>query len=298
MIKILFIFLLSISFLQASCKDYKLLGSDNQNRVEINSKDTIVWDEQDGVWSVSKPINKVKLTSSTCKNSGYILLNNNDITYKSLLHHKNYYDLKKGWNYFTTPKDGVDVTKTFLDAEFVYVYDKRSRAWAGYSPKDTLMKKIKQTRILELKYIEPNRGFYVLSSKAMRVAISSKVANEQCQKIMKNKNYDIIYDSGIDKAFSYNGIKSVALASRYFSHNRKNIYNDSRIIIIVPKLKKLSTNKTPKKYGPAIPKMMIHFNEAYQEQQFYAYDFLNESCHMGYFPSKRKPPAPTMKKLK
>jgi len=285
------------SFLNAdSC--YLLGGNNSNSSGVIKIKNSIFWFYKDGRWIVSPPQESIDLSKLECNSRDYILINDEMISYTTPSYDKEFYSIKKGWNYFTTPKDGVDVTKTFLDAEFVYVYDKRSRAWAGYSPKDTLMKKIKQTRILELKYIEPNRGFYVLSSKAMRVAISSKVANEQCQKIMKNKNYDIIYDSGIDKAFSYNGIKSVALASRYFSHNRKNIYNDSRIIIIVPKLKKLSTNKTPKKYGPAIPKMMIHFNEAYQEQQFYAYDFLNESCHMGYFPSKRKPPAPTMKKLK
>ncbi len=275
-----------------------LLGSDKQNQVNISSKDTIVWDKQDGIWSVSKPKNEVKLTSSTCKDSGYVLLNNNEMIYKAAPYNKSYYDLKKGWNYFTTPKNGVDVAKTFLDVEFVYVYDKRSQAWASYSPKDTLMQKIKQTRILELKYIEQGRGFYVLSSKAMRVAIASIVPNEQCQKFLKDINYDVIYDSGIDKAFTYNDIKSLSLSSRYFSHNREGVYNDSRVMIMVAKPKKLSKNKTPKKYAPAVPKMIILFNEAYQEQQFYAYDFLNNTCHVGYFPSKKKPPAPTMKILK
>ena len=298
MTKYLLILLLSLSYLQATCKEYTLLGSENQNQTQINSKDSIVWDKQDNVWSVSKPKNSVNLTSSTCKESGYVLVSNSNMAYKTLLHHTNYYDLKEGWNYLTAPKDGVDVTKTFMDAEFVYVYDKRSSAWAGYSPKKELMSKIKSTRILELRYIEPKRGFYVLSQKAMRVAIASKLPNAQCQKFMQNSNFDVIYDSGIDKAFSFNGIKSAAVASRYFSHTRKGVYNDSRVAIMVPKLKKLSTNKIAKKYAPAVPKIMIHFNEAYADKKFYAYDYLNESCHKGYFPSKRKPPAPTMETVK
>lgn len=298
MTKILFVFLLSISFLHASCKEYKLLGLEKQNQTNINYKNTIVWDKKDTSWSASTPAKSYNLTEKTCKDSGYLLVANSDKSYKTLLHHTDYYGLKKGWNYLSTPKDGVDVAKTFSDAEFVYVYDKRSQAWAGYSPKKELMSKIKSTRILELRYIEPKRGFYVLSDKAMRVEIASKLANTQCQKIMKNKNYDVIYDSGIEKASSFNDIKSVALASRNFSHTREGIYNDSRIAIMVPKIKKLSTNKKARKYGPAVPKMMIHFNEAYADKEFYAYDYLNESCHQGYFPSKRKPPAPTMKKLK
>ncbi len=293
----LLILLLSLSYLEASCKEYTLLGLDNQSQTNINFKDTVVWDKKDVSWSVSSPLKSYSLTKKTCKDSGYVLVANNDKAYKTLLHDKDYYRLKKGWNYLTTPKDGVDIAKTFLDAEFVYVYDKHSSVWAGYSAKEDLMKKIKSTRILELKYIEPKRGFYVLSNKETRVSIASKLPNSKCQKIMKDKNYDVIYDSGLDKAFSFNSIKSVALASRYFSHNRKGVYNDSRVVIMVPKLEKLSTNKIPKKYGPAVPKMMIHFNEAYAEQKFFAYDYLNESCHEGYFPSNKRPPAPTMTKV-
>jgi hypothetical protein len=159
------------------------------------------------------------------------------------------------------------------------------------------MDKIAKKRILELRYIEPNRGFYVLSDKAMRVGISSKLPNAQCQKIMNDKNYETIFDSGIDDAYTYNATKTTGLKSRNFSHMRKGVYNDSRIAIMLPKLK-LSKDKKVYKYGPAIPKMMIHFNKAYQEMEFYAYDFLNESCHKGYFPSKKKPPAPMLKEIK
>lgn len=297
MTKLLLTLLLTITYSQASCKEYKLLGLENQSQTDINYKDTIVWNKKGSTWSVSVPLKSYKLTKKTCKDSGYVLVANNDMAYKTLLHHKNYYDLKKGWNYITTTKDGVDVAQTFKDVEFVYVYDKRSQAWAGYSPKEELKKKMKSTRILELRYLEPRRGFYVLSSKDQRVNISSKLPSTQCQKIMNDKNYDVIFDSGIDAEFSYNPIKSIAFASRYHSHNRKGIYNDSRVVIMTPKLKKLSTNKITKKYGPAIPKIMIYFNEAYAEQEFYSYDFLNEDCRKGYFPSKRKPPAPMMKKV-
>ncbi len=298
MTNFILIVLLSLSSLQANCKDYILLGSQTQNQLYIDSKDSVVWDKQDNIWSISKPKDRVTLTNSICKDSGFVLLNNDEMNYKALLHHRNYYNIEEGWNYVTTPEDGVDVAKTFLDVEFVYVYDKRSKAWAGYSPKEELMKKIKSTRILELKYIEPKRGFYILSNKAKRVTIVSKVPNTECQVVMKNRNYDVIYDSGIDRVFSYNSIKSIAVASRYFSHNREGIYNDSRVAVIVPRLKKLSKNKKPKKYGPAIPKMMIHFNEAYSGEEFYAYDYLNESCHKGHFPSDKRPPAPSMKEIK
>ena len=298
MTKILLSILLSLTYLQASCKDYKLLGLENKNQTDINYKDTIVWDKKGSTWSVSIPLKNHKLTKKTCKDSGYVLVPNNEMAYKTLLHHKNFYNLKKGWNYITTPKDGVDVEQTFTDSEFVYVYDKRSRAWAGYSSKDELVKKMKSTRILELKYIEPNSGFYVLSSKDQRVNISSKLPSAECQQIMNDKNYDVIFDSGIDAEFSYNPIKSIALASRYFSHQRKGIYDDSRVAIMTPKLKKLSSNNKAKRYGPAIPKVMIHFNEAYEEKEFYSYDFLNETCRKGYFPSKRKPPAPMMSEVK
>jgi hypothetical protein len=294
MIKIILAFVLSLTYIQASCKDYKLLGADKNNLFNINSKDTTIWDMKNNTWSVSKPTDK--LDDSKCKSKGYILVNNNDYKYKTLLHPKNYYNVKKGWNYFTTPKDGVDVARTFSDAEFVYVYDPRSQAWAGYSPKKDLMEKIRSTRILELKYIEPKRGFYVLSDKAMRVGVMSKLPSKQCQKIMQNKNFDVIYDSGIDPEFSYNAIKSIALKSRNYSHTRKGVYNDSRIAIMTPKVK-LSKDKKVYKYGPAIPRMMIHFNKAYQERDFYAYDFLEESCVKGYFPSKQKPPASVLKKL-
>ena len=43
---------------------------------------------------------------------------------------------------------------------------------------------------------------------------------------------------------------------------------------------------------------VAYFNEAYAEHEFYSYDYLNESCRKGYFPSKRKPPAPAMKLVK
>jgi hypothetical protein len=298
MTKYLLSLLLLTIYIQADCKDYKLLGAKNENQKNISTQDTIKWDISAGEWSVSQPFKSLTLNQDACKDRGYILINDNSVKYKTLLHHKNYYDLKKGWNYFSTPKEGVDVARTFSDAEFVYVYDARSKAWAGYSPKKELMDKIKSTRILELKYIEPKRGFYVLSNKAVRTEISSKLANEQCQKIMNDKNFDVIYDSGIDADFSYNGIKSIALKSRNHSHMRKGVYNDSRVAIMTPKIKKLSKNKKAKKYAPAIPKMMIHFNEAYADHEFYAYDFLNETCHKGFFPSKKRPPAPMMKKIK
>jgi len=298
MTKFLLSILLTLTYLQASCKEYELLGAQSQNQTSFNSKDTIVWDKVDSVWSVSKPLKNYVLTSKICKESGFVLVANNKKVYKTLIHKKNYYDIKKGWNTFNAPINGIDVANTFKDVDFVFTYDKHSGSWAGYSSKTNLIQKIKSTRILELRYIEPKIEFYVLSSKNKKTKISSKVPNAQCQKIMRDKNYDVIIDSGIDKGVTFNSIQSIALASRYHSHNRKGIYNDTRIIIMVPKVKNLSKNKTPKKYGPAIPKMMILFNEAYEEKEFYSYDFLNAECRKGYFPSKKRPPAPSLSKVK
>ena len=298
MTKFFLSFLLTLSALQANCNNYALLGAPSSKEISKDFKDTIVWTKENSRWEHSQPQQNFSLQSSLCKTTGYVLLNNNKANFSAPLHHSNIYRIKRGWNYFSTPKDGVDVEKTFKDVEFVYVYDKRSATWAGYSPKADLMKKITDTRILRLKYIEPNRAFYVLATKSQKVDIISKLPNAQCQALMKNKNFELLYDSGVDDAFTFNASKSVGLRSRYRSHTRKGVYNDSRVLIIIPKIKKLSPNKKYKKYGPAIPKMMVHFNEAYRDQIFYAYDFLEESCRKGVFPSQRVPPAPVMKKVK
>lgn len=228
----------------------------------------------------------------------YILLNQDSSYHKEVLYQHNYYDIKEGWNTLTTPKEGVDVQKTFLDGEAIYVHDKHTKLWAAYSSSKVLMQKMHKDTLLELRYIEPNKEFYVLSKKAMRVAIRFKLPNKACQKIMKNPHYELLENSGTAEVMSYNKDKTLAFASRYFSHQRKGIYNDSRVLLMIPKLTYFSKDTKLKRYAPALPKIRIVFNKAYVDKEFYAYDYLNERCYKGYFPSKKRPPAPTMQTIK
>ena len=298
MTKFFLTFLLSLSALQADCSNYTLLGTPDSKEISKDFKNTLIWTKEKNSWSLSKPIENFSLSSTVCKTAGYVLLNNKQVNFNAPLYKEESYRVKRGWNTLSTPKDGLDVAKTFKDAEFVYVYDKRSNVWAGYSPRADLMKKIVSSQLLALKYIEPHRAFYVLSTKSMKTDIVSKVSNAQCQALMKNKKYELLFDSGTDDTFTFNAKRTIGLRSRYFSHTRRGVYNDSRVMVIVPKLKKLSANKNYKKYGPAIPKMMLLFNEAYAGETFYAYDFLEESCRKGVFPSRKAPPAPVMQKVK
>jgi hypothetical protein len=298
MTKFFLTFLLSLSALQADCSNYALLGAPDSKEISKDFKNSLVWTKEKNNWSLSKPIENFSLSSSVCKTTGYVLLNNDKANFRAPLYKESSYKIKRGWNLLNTPQEGVDVAKTFQNVEFVYVYDKRSSLWAAYSPRADLMKKIKESKLLTLKYIEPRRAFYVLATKSMKTTIHSKVPNAQCQALMKNKNYEILYDSGIDNAFTFNTDTTLGLRSRNFSHTRRGVYNDSRVMIIVPKLKKYAADKTYRKYGPAIPKMMLLFNAAYAEKEFYAYDFLEESCRKGFFPSPKAPPAPVMLKVK
>jgi len=292
MMKIFSLFTLFSIYLQALCPEYRVLGLQDKHKIAIASQDAIVWEREDGSWSVRE----ANVTEAPCKESGYLLLNNMEYK-RAALYDKSYYTLKKGWNYLQAPKDGVDVAKTFTDVEFVYIYDRRSKRWAGYSLDATLMRKIKAAKILTLKYIEPHEGFYLLTAQAMRVEIFSSLPSTSCQRIMKSGAYELIYDSGIEPDLSYNSSGSVGVASRYRSHTRRGVYNDSRVLVMVPKLKSLSKEQRLQKYAPAIPKIAIYFNSAYRNKAFYVYDYLDRLCYKGYFPSKRSPPRPVLKKI-
>lgn len=293
--KFLLTLLVALSYLQASAQECRYLGS-TKSSLDLDSKEALLWKREHSSWSVS--IAPSPLQNFKCSSGEYLLLKSGDSKSSRLLHHKNFYAIKKGWNSLTSPKDGVDVAKTFSNVEFVYIYEPRSKLWAGYSPKKELMQKMKSAKILELKYIEPKKSFFLLSEKAMRVAIASKAPNKECQKIIDSKEYELLQNSGASQKMSYNGSKTLAFSSRYFSHQREGIYNDSRVLLMVPKIQKFSKTKKLKKYGPAVPKIMIEFNEAFIGREFYAYDYLNESCYKGYFPSKKRPPSPTLKKVK
>jgi hypothetical protein len=84
--------------------------------------------------------------------------------------------------------------------------------------------------------------------------------------------------------------------SRYFSHHEKGIYNDTRIVLIYPKLE--AKTKRSYKYGPAMPKTFFEFSKEYEAKKFFVYDFKEQKCFEGIFPSMQIPPFPTLKEIK
>ena len=298
--QLLLLALLFSAILQADCSKLKLLSLKNQKFSSITSQNSIIWQEQDEQWSASKPLRSLELQKYKCKNDGYVLVNSQNINNKSaILHASSEYDLKKGWNYLHTPKNGLDVVKTFTNNEavkFVYVYDQRSKAWAGFSAVDSINKELQNTRILSLKYIEPYTNFYAYSSKAIKLNIEYTDMLSIC----KNKldlEHSMLFSSGANEKFSFDEKKTIGVKSRYLSHYRKGIYNDTRMALIYPKVK---TSAFPKllRYGPASPRMMINYAKEYEDKEFYVFDYFNKSCYKGIFPSMKRPPVPTLKKLK
>lgn len=297
---ILFCVLVFSLNLQANCSSFFLLGSTNQSvKQTIISENTIVWKSSKKRWSDSKPYNKVVLENLSCDDSAYLLINNNDISYETPNYGKNSYSLKRGWNYLHSHENGVDIEKTFKGnnfINFVYVYDKPTQAWAGFSPQKNLQSIMQDTRILSLKKIEPNRGFYVYATRSINVNIQSVEISSSCKKIINNNKFTTLTNSGTNNAKTYNKDKTISIKSRYLSHHRIGIYDETRIMFIYPRLE--SKTKDINKYGPANPKALIEYSEAYEEKKFYMFDFKQEKCFEGRFPSKMVPPFSSLKELK
>lgn len=297
----IFVFLLSFTTILSASQWY-LLGDKNQKYSGVlKTKNSIVWTDRDGNWSVSKPQDNLNLSDITKKDIGYILINNDETDYNTKGYRDDSYNLKKGWNYIGSHIDGVDIEETFKDSgsvEFIYVYEKLSQAWAGYSPDDELMDKILDTRIISLRYIEPNIGFYVYAKKDTKVDIKSTIVNEICQKKIDDSAFEVLLDSGVDDGTSYNKRKSIGVKSRYLSHHKRGVYNDTRVMLIYPKLKLLDKKENMLAYGPAKPKSKINFNKAYEGKTFYMYDYHTKECYEGILPSVKIPPFSVLKKLK
>lgn len=297
-----FILLLTTVFtlsLQADCNLYKLLGTEQQSIHKIDSNNTIIWDKTELGWSVSKPQNELDISKMNCKESGYLLINNDKYSYKTPVYSSKFYELKKGWNYLYSYEDGINVTETFSEdevVEFVYVYDRLSSAWAGYSPNKKIQKSMQNTRILLLKTIEPGIGFYVYATKDSRVKITSNSINSTCQKLVEDKKFAYIVASGLESTAVYNKQKSLGLKSRYVAHYIRGIYNDTRVLLIYPKFTTVS--KTTNRYGPAEPKSFIEFAKEYEDKKFYMYDYKFQKCYEGVFSSRKTPPSATLKELK
>lgn len=213
------------------------------------------------------------------------------------LNPSNKYIIKKGWNKFFTPKDGIDVIKTFQNIstiKFVLTYDRVSKLWAGFTLEQSMLVDIK--KMLLLKYLEPNVTFFILSDRDVMLETKHSSINSICKKIMHDKKYNFIIDSGIDDKPTYAKDDSIAVMPRYRSHFTRGVYDDTRIVLIYPKIK--TDKNASKKYGPAEPFILLKYAKEYENTKFYIYDYLQNRCSSGIFPSRKMPPSPFLKELK
>ena len=216
-------------------------------------------------------------------------------TDNSPLFEGNRYTFKTGWNRVSTPKEGVDVKKSFQNIaaiQWVVAYDPLSDTWASFSPQGREISK----EIALLEYLEPSKSFFVLAQEESEVAIKSHTMNAVCQKYKEDPEYLFVLDSGNDKDVTLSEAGDIALQSRYLTHLERGKFSDTRIALIYPKLK--STQKRNLLYGPAIPRMQIGFSKEYEGKKFYTYDYKTQECYIGVFPSPKIPPLPFLKALK
>ena len=212
----------------------------------------------------------------------------------SKLHTTSFYELKKGWNSLIAPADGINVVETFHDAskiKYVLTYYKLGKLWAIYAPRESF------NDMLFLKYLEPKVTFFVLAKKDVKIEIKSNHVSSTCASLLNDTNkYAFVTDSGIHRDYTLSHDARMLLQSRYYSHHDRGIYNDTRVTLIYPKIK--SDKKKIFKYGPANPKVAIKFPKAYEGRLFYIYDYKQEKCFEGHFPSEKIPPFPILKELK
>ena len=217
--------------------------------------------------------------------------------HSSSLHKQNSYKLVKGWNQLTTPKDGIDVIKTFENistVKFVVTYDSESKYWAGFTLDQTILKDLK--KMLLLKYLEPNVIFFVLATEKTSVDVKYNFMNKRCSNILLSGRYHALYDSGLTTENKKESNADMIFSSRYHSHEYRGFYDDTRVALFYPKLK--TTSKATLKYGPAEPTVMFHYAKEYAQKKFFVYDFLEKNCYEGTFPSRKYPPLPVLTKLK
>jgi len=298
MIKTFFTTFFLLLLFHSSTQAY-ILGSKIQKPQILNFKNSIVWSYDGKEWSVSKPLNELNVTQKHFDNNHIVLVNNDNFSYREPLHKKNSYTLKKGWNYLATPENGADVVKTFSvhsEVKFVFLYDKRSHIWAGYSADKSLQEKLNSTRMIALKYIEQHLGFYVYSTKAKTIEIQSTQINETCQKALVKKGYKLLLDSGLDDNVVYDLEKTVGVSSRYLAHHKRGIFDDTRVALIYKEEKNISHKKL-QKYGIASPKMFIAFPKERGDSYFFVFDYKTKECYLGAFPSEKVPPFSSLKKI-
>ena len=298
--KLFFIFLSISSYLYSFSCNLHILGLEKtSNYKNISNENMLQWSMSKDNWSVSKLINNKKIDELECNAQSYVLVNDNKVLKNSVEYKKNSYVLKKGWNHLHSYIDGVDIVESFKnndDVEFVYTYEPITKAWAGYSPDKNIRNTMYKTRILKLKSIEKDIPFYVYSKRNTTINIETIDINEACKKIFKNSNYLSLIDSGIENAFKSNNEKSMYVKSRYFSHHKRGVYSDSRVLFMYPDLK--HTRSTLKKYGIAVPNIRIKYPKEYEGKNFYVYQFNEKKCYKGIFPSDLIPPYPALKEVK
>ena len=295
--KLLGIFLLSSLSLFAQCDaKFSFLGFDKpvSNFLDQNNTDkSVLWhQDNNGSWSLSSELD--------CTKSGYILLSAPNDPLPSTPYKDEIYTLKKGWNTLTSHKDGVDILKTFgthtKSIAFVYTYEPRSELWAGYSPQKELMQQILSTRLLGLKSVEPLQNLYVYALQEAQIKIESIRPNETCQKLLADtQKYAFLVDSGLDAKEVSNKENTMSLRSRYGAHFMRGIYDDTRVMLIYPKIKIQSKKRM--NYGPVVPKVALGFAKEYEGMDFYMFDYKDQECYQGVFPSIQRPPVPALKKL-
>ena len=213
----------------------------------------------------------------------------------STLHTSNIYQLKRGWNKLTTPENGIYPDKSFKDIskiKYVVTYDDVSKYWAMYAPD----KQDQKDSFLFLKYLEPNVTFFILAKEDLKVQTYAKEINQSCLKLMNSPEVDTILSSVLNKGFSFNDNKTMSMKTRYLSHLKKGIYDDTRILLIYKKQN--SKEKATYKYGPGEPRANLVFTKEYEAKKFFIYDYKLEKCFAGVFPSPKIPPFPTLREIK
>jgi len=225
------------------------------------------------------------------------LLKKIKISHISNQKHKNIFIFKSGWNQQIAPKGGTDVIQTFKNTpeiKFVVTYDMKSKYWAGFTLDQSVLKDIKE--MLFLRYLEEGVMFFVLSEGDLALKIKQTQINSKCSNLMSNKDYNVLYDTGLTTSEVKSEAYNISIRSRYSSHEYRGYYDDTRVVLIYPKLKVKS--KDMLKYGPAEPMVMLHYAKEYQDKSYLVFDYLQKKCYKGVFPSNKMPPIPVLQELK
>jgi len=213
----------------------------------------------------------------------------------SILHSSDIYQLKRGWNKVTTPKDGIYLEQSFKDIsqiKYITTYEKVNKLWAVYAPN----KKYPKDNILFLKYLEPNITFFVLANEDVKVKTNGKKINKSCLKAMNTPGVSTLLSSAFNENISVSKDNSMSFKTRYLSHHTKGLYDDTRLLLIYEDLN--STRKASYRYGPAKPRAVINFTKEYEAKSFFIYDYKLEKCFKGVFPSVKIPPLPILQEIK